>query len=111
AAIAVFVAVAVITMYFAADIPPRPPSAAKQHTVECAIAYSETVVQVTNTGASDWNEAVIYINGTPPNAYRITRPAPKVGQSLKIPLRDFAKPDGKRFNPGELAVTDIWIGG
>jgi hypothetical protein len=83
----------------------------KLKTPAVKVANNATTLEVTNTGSEGWTDATVYLNGTPPDGYRFTVPAPKIGEKIQIPLRNFAKKDGTRFNPSYTKVTVIWVGG
>jgi len=83
----------------------------KKKTVAVSVTANQFVLGLRNDGSTDWTEAVVYINGTPPFTYKATVVAPKVGESITIPLSDFVKDDGERFNPIDKAVTTVWVGG
>jgi hypothetical protein len=70
-------------------------------------------IRIKNTGSPDaaGGTITIYINGSPPFAYKTDWAAPSVGQSIDIPLNVFVNRDGKRFDPRTEAVTEAWIGG
>lgn len=53
----------------------------------------------------------IYINDSPPFTYHASSVVPDVGESVSIPLNEFVKKSGERFNPFATAVTEVWIGG
>lgn len=75
------------------------------------VAWSDTELVLTNVGAPETHTTTIYLNGTPPNAYKATVPMPANGQQLRIPLRSFVDRNGQRFSPLTQAVTIAWVGG
>jgi hypothetical protein len=82
-------------------------------TLNVSVQVSRTALQVTNKGSESaaGQELIVYINGSPPFTYKAVATTPPVGQSVQIPLIDFTKKDGTRFNPFATAVTVIWVGG
>ena len=82
-------------------------------TMSVAIEHSRETLQIKNVGTPDieGQTMVVYINGTPPFAYKTACSAPAIGQTVRIPLTSFVKKDGERFNPLSYAVTEVWVGG
>jgi hypothetical protein len=66
---------------------------------------------VSNTGQTSWPSIEIYINGDPPFSYKFVAGEVKPLDTRAIPLHEFTKSDGDRFNPFEKKVTEVWIGG
>jgi hypothetical protein len=91
---------------------PRPP-AAPSKTLAVSVSWNSLLLQVTNISdaAAAGNEMTVYINGTPPFTYRATATVPAVGESVQLPLSEFATKGGDRFNPIAKAVTIAWVGG
>ncbi len=91
-----------------ATAPPTPPS----KTLNASVSWSAVALQVKNSDpAAVGQELIIYINGTPPFAYRADSRVPAVGESVHLPLSRFVKKNGDRFNPLQKAVTEVWVGG
>jgi hypothetical protein len=80
-------------------------------TLDAKVAWSSMAVEVTNVSEPTGTELVVYINGTPPFAYKATSTLPRAGESVQIPLSQFVNRDGDRFNPFAKAVTVAWVGG
>ena len=53
----------------------------------------------------------IYINGMPPFTFKKEVAGPAIGEVVLIPLSDFIKKDGTRFDPHAAAVVETWVGG
>lgn len=89
------------------------PSAPSKGTQKVGVRWSGLSVQITNTGSADaaGGELIVYLNGTPPSAYKATSTMPALGESVELPLTMFVMKDGTRFNPIEKAVTTAWVGG
>jgi quinol-cytochrome oxidoreductase complex cytochrome b subunit len=110
--VALFAAFMVAFIVFAPNTPSAPPAPKPApKTPAVSIARDAASIELTNKASPDWKAATLYINGTPPDAYKITVAAPAVGKKIRIPLRDFAKKDGTRFDPSAKALTVIWVGG
>jgi len=86
---------------------------AEMKTLDVKVQTNDSELRVTNTGTTEavGREFIIYINGTPPNAYRTHGTLPEVGGHVDLPLREFVTKNGDRFNPVAQAVTVVWIGG
>ena len=80
------------------------------HTPNVSIRTSDSIVEITNAGTESWSAMTVYINGQPPFTYKWDGPAPGVGQSKSILLREFDK-KGERFDPFKYKVTEVWVGG
>jgi hypothetical protein len=80
-------------------------------TVNCTISVSDDILIVSNTGKPPWTSIEIYINGDPLSGYGCRIDDVKPLDSRRIPLREFTKSTGDRFNPFEKKVTEVWIGG
>ena len=80
-------------------------------TLDVKVAFNAVALEVTNVDASEGNAMRVYINGTPPFAYRADSEVPARGKSILIPLATFVNKDGDRFNPVAKAVTVVWVGG
>lgn len=81
-------------------------------TMAVRVAWSSLALQVTNNDASAAGQPMtVYINGTPPNAYKATSLVPSLGGTVELPLMGFVNRSGDRFNPMAKAVTEAWVGG
>jgi hypothetical protein len=81
-------------------------------TLSVSVRASTTELELRNQGSPDGIPITIYINGTPPYTYRSDATMPPSGATvLRIPLQQFTKKDGERFNPFRHAVTTVWVGG
>lgn len=76
-----------------------------------SVGASGLVVQLTNRATDDWPEAVVYLNDRPPFTYKWEGRAPAKGESIRIPLSEFTKDDGERFDGLRRKVTQVWVGG
>ena len=80
------------------------------HTPQVSVAWSDSVVEITNKGTEPWSAMTVYINGQPPFTFEWNGSAQAVGQSKRILLREFDK-KGERFDPSKYKVTEVWVGG
>jgi hypothetical protein len=87
------------------------PSGTARGTPHVRVGANDVVLRVTNESTQDWNEMVIYLNGRPPFTYKWEGRAPAIGESTTIPLREFAKDNGERFDGYRMKVLEVWIGG
>jgi hypothetical protein len=86
-------------------------SAQKPHKLlKASITTTDVDLRVQNEDAFDWHGTEIYLNGRPPFTYHYVLDTLKAGESIDIPLTSFDN-EGKRFQPIEYKVTEIWIGG
>lgn len=84
----------------------------EQHrTVKADITAGRTTLTVINRDEDKWEAKQLFINGMPPFTYRLWIDPLGPGQATIIPLSDFTKKNGERFQPDRFAVTEIWIGG
>ncbi len=75
-------------------------------------AWDAASVRLTNRDdAAAGTRISIYINGTPPSAYRADVTMPAAGETIEVPLSEFVTKAGDRFNPVAKAVTVVWVGG
>lgn len=81
-------------------------------TMSIEVGWGFDSIRIKNTGSPDLagRTLTVYINGTPPFAYKADWPAPAVGETVRIPLTEFVN-KGSRFNPTTQAVSKAWIGG
>jgi hypothetical protein len=75
------------------------------------VRVTETRLYVTSYETNELWALTFYINGQPPFTWRH-----KVGpipphEEFFVSLNEFTKKDGRRFNPFEYKVTEIWAGG
>jgi hypothetical protein len=75
------------------------------------IAYSDIDLRLQNQGSADWTTAIVYINGDPPNGFKHTVAAPKVGSAVTIPFAAFVDASGRRFDPTMTRLKNVWVGG
>lgn len=76
------------------------------------VAASGLALYLTNKGTPDnWTEAVVYLNDHPPFTYKWSGAAPQNGATITIPLSEFVKEDGERFDGFRRKVTQVWVGG
>jgi hypothetical protein len=66
---------------------------------------------VSNTGTNTWNSVNVYVNSEPPDGYGCRLDNVKPLDSKAIPLTEFVKPDGERFDPVAKKVLNACIGG
>ncbi len=85
--------------------------AAKHKKLNAGISFADNKVQVRNLDSFDWPGINIYLNGDPLVGYGIHIPELKSGESDTIPLTQFTKDSGERFNPETFRVVKLWIGG
>lgn len=83
----------------------------KPKLVPAKVAYTDSAIVITRTGNQPWDEAVLYINGTPPDGFKARVVPPSDGQTISIPLASFTKKSGERFNIHTHALKQVWIGG
>jgi TolA-binding protein len=88
---------------------------AQHHKVaNASISYDNYNVRIKNADTNNWPELNVYINSGlfgPMSGYGIRLPALPIGKSITIPLEQFTKDNGERFNPAAYRVTELWIGG
>jgi len=89
--------------------------AANHHKIaNASVAYDDYKVRISNNDAETWPELNVFINpgfGGPSSGYGIRIPALQSGKSITIPLKQFTKDNGERFNPDTYRITELWIGG
>ena len=91
---------------------PETATAATSRQLDVRVGWDGTSVRVTNNGPDGvGRELTIYLNGQPPLTFRADTTVPRQGQSITVPLREFVKKDGERFNPLTHGVTEAWVGG
>jgi len=81
--------------------------------MDVSVLVNAEAIRVKNAGAPDivGRNFTIYVNGTPPFAYKAAAPGPPVGEAVEIPLELFVDSDGRRFDPRTQAVVKVWVGG
>ena len=82
--------------------------------VKTHVGLTASSVAITNLDDYAWTGVKVYLNGTPLDGYKAVydrQVAPQ--ERILIPLTDFAKRDGRRFNPVERKATQvlIWVEG
>ena len=80
-------------------------------TVHAAITLVGSKVFIMNQDTNDWPTVTIYVSSDPPFGYHYTVGPVPPSREFSIPLTEFAKDSGERFNPSAYKVTKIWIGG
>jgi hypothetical protein len=89
--------------------------AARHHKAANAnISYDASNVRIKNSDTNGWPELNVYINPGalgPLSGYGIRLPALQMGRSVTIPLEQFTKDNGERFNASAYRVVELWIGG
>jgi hypothetical protein len=79
--------------------------------VSAGIRTSVTHLIVGNKDSADWTEKTIYLNGTPPFTFKLTIDGLRAGETVSLPLIQFTKKNGDRFDPYRMEVKEVWIGG
>lgn len=82
----------------------------KGRTPSAKILCGETTIEIHNTGAEDWHDIDLYLNGDPPHAHHAVIDL-KAGAKGIYRLRDFTVRNGERFNPFSHKPQTLWIGG
>ncbi|MEI7535299.1 MAG: hypothetical protein WCK57_13105 [Verrucomicrobiae bacterium] len=78
------------------------------------ISYDDYNVRIKNVDTNDWPELNVYLNPGkwgPMSGYGIRIPSLQIGKGITIPLSQFTKDNGERFNPSAYKVTELWMGG
>jgi hypothetical protein len=84
----------------------------KSHTAKAKIElFKDEGLIVSNMGTDTWDTITLYVDSDPPFGYSCTIGPVKHLESKVIPLRDFVKENGERFNADENKVVKVWIGG
>ena len=78
-------------------------------TAEISVAGGNLIVS--NTGKETWKSVNVYVNSEPPDGYGCRLEDVKPLDSKAIPLTEFVKPDGERFDPISKKVLNACIGG
>lgn len=91
--------------------PPQPAEAVVDNTPKITVRSSATDVTITNTGTADWPVVELYLNGDPPDGWKLRATAPAVGQSHTYLFGSFTTKDGRRFNPLSHQAQNLWVGG
>jgi hypothetical protein len=78
-------------------------------TAEISVAGGNLIVS--NTGKETWKSVNVYVNSEPPDGYGCRLEDVKPLASKAIPLTEFVKPDGERFDPVSKKVLNACIGG
>jgi ribosomal protein S27E len=78
-------------------------------TAEISVAGGNLIVS--NTGKEAWKSVNVYVNSEPPDGYGCRLDNVKPLASKAIPLTEFVKPDGERFDPITKKVLNACIGG
>lgn len=104
-----FFIIAAIGGAFIPDATNFPQSAGRAPSVKIFITSSHLTIQ--NNEKTEWSGGTVYINGQPPFTYRYGLPTIKTGKSISIPLNEFIKKNGARFNPYMHKVVEVWVGG
>jgi hypothetical protein len=113
ALIGFFVLFAFVVMGFFVLHNSSSPTPAK-NPVKTHVGLTASAVAITNLDEYAWPGVKVYLNGTPLDGYKAVydrEVAPH--DRILIPLTDFAKRDGRRFNPVERKATQvlIWVEG
>jgi hypothetical protein len=82
---------------------------ARKKPLHASITVVGSSLMIRNNSKEDWRDLSVFING-PPNAYEM-RISMRAGQARLIPLKEFSKPDGERFNDDRYKVRSVIIGG
>jgi hypothetical protein len=88
-----------------------PEGGAPRKTRDVHVAWSSSAVEIINNSTPAGSEITVYINGMPPATYRADVRMLAVGETVRIPLREFVTRGGDRFDPIAEAVTVVWVGG
>jgi hypothetical protein len=103
-----------VVVFIAVSVSERETSGEKYSTLSAPrvrVGVNDLILRVTNEGTENWSEMVIYLNGRPPFTYKWEGPTPAIGQSVTIPLREFVKENGERFDAYRMKAVEAWIGG
>jgi hypothetical protein len=89
---------------------------AGQHhlTVNASISHDDYTIRIRNADTKDWPPLNAYINPGfwgPLSGYGVRLPTLEMGGKIDVPLNQFTKDNGERFNPYAYKVTKLWIGG
>jgi hypothetical protein len=96
----------------AAKESPKTAVPVQPRTVNAAVRFDAANVGIKNSDSTNWPTLEVFINGSPPFSYRYVMAPLAPGQSIVIPLNEFAKEkSGERFDPFRYKLTSIWIGG
>lgn len=87
------------------------PSKAPAKSMGIHVAWNAVALQITNDTVPAGTELIVYLNDTPPSGYKYTGQMPAPGEVTRLPLTQFVRKDGTRFNPLTTAVTVAWVGG
>jgi hypothetical protein len=79
--------------------------------VEAAVEVTPIRVSLTNNDGQDWSEKTIILNDGPDGGYRYRIGSLRAGQTVHFSLIEFISPAGKRFQPWNMSVLEVWIGG
>lgn len=79
--------------------------------VNATVQTSAIRMTLTNNDGEDWTEKIISLNDSPPQGYQCRLNGLRAGATLNISLIDFINPEGLRFQPWNMTVTEVWIGG
>ncbi|HWD19091.1 MAG TPA: hypothetical protein VHB20_07410 [Verrucomicrobiae bacterium] len=77
--------------------------------LRAAIKIGADRMSIRNQDQFDWRGAEIYLNGTPPFAYRYKLGKLRSGGASLIPLGSFDL-NGAVFQPAQMKITNIWVG-
>jgi len=109
--IVVILGAILVTAYCLMEIKEPTPAPHVSKTVHAGVYPGDLTLRIVNEDTNAWPPLRVYLNGSPLQTYGVTIPALKPGDTLTVPLSDFAKENGDRFNPSAAKVVVIWIGG
>jgi hypothetical protein len=80
-------------------------------TVNAEIEMLSDGVLISNKDSNSWKTVNVYVNSDPPFGYGCRLDDVKPLESKAIPLTEFVKENGERFNPEANKALFLWIGG
>jgi len=75
------------------------------------VLKSGAVIISNQSKTETWDSVNIYLNGEPLSGFACRLENVKPLDSKVIPLTEFVKDNGDRFNPRDTKVLYVWIGG
>lgn len=111
AAVLIFMLVCFIIGVIATSENNSVPTTQNKPMVSAEISVVGDNLVVSNTGKETWKHVNIYVNSEPPDGYGCGLGNVKPLDSKVIPLTEFVKQDGTRFDPSAKKVLNACIGG
>jgi len=75
------------------------------------ISFSDDVLLVRNQGQFRYRSFFAWLNEEPPDGYQVEVNSLGPGDAVHIPLANFVRNNGLRFNPRAFKVMRVWAGG